>query len=278
MLTTIASAQQQLSVQLLPNFLPVMQAHQQAGQQQDNLCGPYWTSVLLQSRGLDITPEAIAQLAGSVLPICDPQDSVPPGAQPRLDYRLPLPTTERVSESGTSAQGLIDAVKQLTPSYGFVPLQANWTAERVQAVLQLCQNPDWQAVPLCNIRTVHLWGTGLMVSDAVAYLSGQPMTPPASDWDVGHFVLLAGTVTGADTGGTEPANSLVVVCDTYFNFGWQSYHLQSAEAVAQALNRDDGKGGGILLFVSSQDQPEVRQQAEALGFEISVWDNGSPIP
>ena len=66
------------------------------------------------------------------------------------------------------------------------------------------------------------------------------------------------------------------MCDTYPHFGWQGYHLQPLEAIAQALNRGDGYGGGILLFVADGEQAQVRQQAEAQGFTIECWNNGSP--
>ena len=260
------------AVQFLPGFLPIMQVHQQAGQQPDNLCGPYWVSILLRSQGFnvtpeDVTPEAVAQLARTVLPTGDPATWLPAGATSKQGYSLPLPSTACLSQAGTSAQGLIAAVNQLTAgTLILLPLQTRWTIDRIQALLQLCQT--WRVVPLCNIRTSPLWGTGLAVSDAIAYLNGQAIVPPEADWNVGHFLTLAGTVQGV--------KSLILVCDTYPHFGWQGYHLQPAEAIAQALNRDDGTGGGVLLLIRSEDQLEISQQAKAIDLAIEVWDNGSP--
>ncbi|MBD3881634.1 hypothetical protein IFO70_07695 [Phormidium tenue FACHB-886] len=256
-------------VQFLSSFLAIAQARQQEGQQPDNLCGPYWVSILLRSHGFDVTPEAVAQLAGTVLPVGDPASWLPTGATPKQDHSIPLPTTTSASDAGTSAQGLIAAVDQLTQNaYCLLPLQTHWSGDRVNALLQLCQS--WQTVPLCNVQTGNLWGSSLAVSDAIAYLNGQPISPPSADWIVGHFLTLAGSVKGA-------AKQLIVVCDTYLQFGWQGYYLQSAEAVAQALNRNDGYGGGVLLFIPSEHQAAVREQAEAIGLTIEVWDNGSPI-
>ena len=257
------------AVQLLPGFLPIAQAHRQAGQQPDNLCAPYWGSILLRSQGFDTTPEAIAKLAGTVLPVGDPVTWLPTGAASKQGYSLPLPTTSCLSNAGTSAQGLIAAVAQLTAeSFCLLPLQAHWTADRLSDLLQLCQT--WQAVPLCNLSTSPLWGASLAVSDAIAYLNGETIAPPDPDWNVGHFLTVAGTVQGT-------AQTLLLVCDTYPHFGWQGYHLQPAEAIAQALNRDDGTGGGVLLLIRNQDQAEISQQAEAIGLAIEVWNNGSPI-
>ena len=260
------------TVQLLPGVDQLAKAHQWAGQQQDNLCGPYWVAMLLRSRGFQqLTPEQVAQSAGSVLPAGDPTTWLPKNATPRQDYGLALPVAVSLGDAGTSAQGLMTAVTQLSNgAYTLVPIQAEWSAERVAAMLTLCgNNPTWNAVPLCNIRTKPLWGSTLAVSDAIAYLHGETIDPPLADWNVGHFLALAGTVDGQ-------ARSLILTCDTYPNFGWQGYHLQPAAAIAQALNRGDDNGGGILLFVSTQNQEHVEQVVKAEGFAIEVWDNGSP--
>jgi len=273
MISTLAAALNSASIQLLPSTLAISQEHQRTGQQPDNLCGPYWVGVLLRRYGLTVTAEEIAEAAGSVLPIGDPQTWLPRGAQSRQDYCLPIPMTDCMRDAGTSAQGLVQAIADLSDhDYSLVPLQARWSADRLMALLNLCrEHPEWDAVLLCNLRTGHLWGSGLPVSDAIAYLQDQPITPPVADWDVGHFLVLAGTVTGA-------VNSLVLVCDTYPLFGWQGYHLQSAEAIANALNRGDGVGGGILVFVATTYRAQVEQAAIAQDLQVKIWDNGSPIP
>lgn len=263
--------QTDFSVRLLPGMVELANAHRLAGQQHDNLCGPYWVALLLRSRGFhQLTPEQVAQVAGSVLPTGDPQTWLPRHATSRQDYSLALPVATGLGDAGTAAQGLITAVTQLSDgAYTLVPLQADWSAEQIETILDLCRHPGWKAVPLCNIRTEHLWGSSLTVSDAIAYLNGEAITPPPADWKVGHFLALAGTVEGQ-------ARSLILTCDTYPSFGWQGYHLQAGAAIAQALNRGDGNGGGILLFVSTQDKEQVEQLVRGEGFAIEVWDNGSP--
>lgn len=260
------------AVQLLPAVMQIATAHRQAGQQPDNLCGPYWVSLLLRAQaGLSIQADQFAQLAGSILPIVDPLLSVPPGAQPRVDYQVELPQTTDLSITGTSVTGLIAATQAASSGqYALVPLHTDWTTERIETVLALCQtHPDWNTVPLCNLQTRSLWGTKLPIVDALAYLTGETIQPPAADWNVGHFVALAGQVTGA-------ARSLIILQDTYPHFGWNGYHLQSADAVAQALNRSDGNEGGILLFVAEQRRLRVEQTFQAAGFVIQAWDNGTP--
>ena len=59
-------------------------------------------------------------------------------------------------------------------------------------------------------------------------------------------------------------------------FGWDGYHLQSPGALAAALQRDDGKEGGVLLFVAAKDKVKVERQAKEKGFEIAPWDKCTP--
>lgn len=259
-----------VSTHLLPGIQSLATVHHQAGQQPDNLCGAYWVAILLQWAGFTVTTEQVAQQAGSILPLGNPVNWLPQGAVSRQDYALPLPVTDCLAEAGTSAQGLIYAVEQITSgAYCLLPLQADWTADRVMALLHLCQSqPTWQAIPLCNLKTGHLWGASVTPAEATAYLNGQPIEPPPADWNVGHFLTLAGRMTGS-------AQTLILVCDTYPHFGLQGYHGQPPQNIAQALNRGDGYGGGILLFSHSRNNEEMVQQAEAIGLQVAVWDNGS---
>lgn len=211
-------------------------------------------------------------MAGSVLPIGDPASWLPPGASSRQEYRLALPQTQQVKKAGTAVTGLIDAVSNATERrYVLVPLHTTWSSERVEALIALCwEHPSWEAIPLCNLRTGHLWGSRLLLSDVMAYLNGKEITIPAADWDTGHFLTLAGKVEGQ-------ARSLILVRDTYPCMGWDGYYLQSADAIAKALNRNDGHEGGILLFVAAENKAEVERQAQERGFTIRDWDNGTPI-
>ncbi|MBV8886340.1 MAG: hypothetical protein JO235_20430 [Chroococcidiopsidaceae cyanobacterium CP_BM_RX_35] len=261
-----------LSLQLFPTPALLEQEHHLAGQQPDNLCGPYWAAILLRAHGFtNLDVEQIALTAGSVLPIGDPATWLPLGASSRQDYRLPLPQTEQAKEAGTAVAGLIDAVSSAAEGrYVLVPLRAVWSPERVEALMALCwEHPKWEAVPLCNLRTGHLWGSRLLLSDVIAYLNGKEITIPAVDWDTGHFLTIAGNVEGQ-------ARSLILVRDTYPSFGWDGYHLQSASAIANALNRNDGHEGGVLLFVAAGNKAEVERRAQERGFAIREWDNGTP--
>ena len=215
----------------------------------------------------------LALAAGSLLPGGDPLDDVPPGADPKVDYRLPLPLAPVPADAGTSAPGLVEAVASVSGGRrALVPLRAAWTEDRVSAALELCRaSPRWRAVPIANVRTGLLWGSRLALADALAWLSAEEVERPPPDWDVGHFVSLAGTWDG-------PHRSFVIVRDSYPMFGWDAHHLQPPEVLAAALRRDDGREGGIALYVGAEDAAGVERAAKDRNFEVGVWDNGTPWP
>ena len=118
-----------LSIWLLPGALRVNQAHRRAGQQPDNLCGPYWVTILLQAYDrAAFNIEAAALLAKSVLPVGDSGLWLPK-ASSRQNCSIPLPQTCRMEDAGTAFSGLIEAVSRASEGrYALVPLRANWSA------------------------------------------------------------------------------------------------------------------------------------------------------
>ena len=260
-------------VRWLPGAERLTRAHLAAGQQQDNLCGVHWASILLAADGISIDAESLALDAGTVLPPGDPRDFVPQGATSRQGYRRRLPVAARPEEGGTSVHGLVDALAKASGgSRSLVPLKAAWTGERVAVALRLCrENPGWGAVPLANVRTGNLWGSRLPLVDALAWLAGSDVPAPRPDWDVGHFVTIAGELDGA-------GRSLLILRDSYPHFGWDGHHLQPPESLGAALDRGDGLEGGIALFVAQDDRADVEREAKDAGFEIEAWDNGTPWP
>jgi hypothetical protein len=85
---------------------------------------------------------------------------------------------------------------------------------------------------------------------------------------VGHFVELSRIVRGR-------AGSLVLVVDSYPSLGWMGRHLQPPAAVAAALERDDGREGGVLAVVPAGEAASVEALAGELSLEIRLWDNGT---
>jgi hypothetical protein len=233
-------------------------------QQKDNLCGAFQAARILRELGFDgVDEDTVALRAGSVLP-ADPEGSVPPGEASRTDYGYDLPMVPS-AESGTAAEPLAAAIESLSVgALRAVPLRGAWTAERVERLVREAGG----ARLLANIRTGPLWGTHPSVEMVIEELAGGAAEGPPSDWDVGHFVELVTLVRGAE-------GSLVVVHDSYPSFGWNARHLQPPRALAAALQRDDGREGGVLAIVPAGDASHIEALAAELGLFVATWDNGT---
>ena len=296
----------QLNLKLFPHLNSLLHRHEKAGQQPDNLCGPYWVSLLLKAYGgLSVSAVEVALSASTILPSQgEPADWLPTGATschgPNYDR---IPTSSNLDACGTSAVGLIHATEKLSQGdFCLVSLQAaNWL-DGLAAACELCQtHPDWQAVPILNVYTSYLWSFHLPPLTLFTYLQTGELSPPLADWKVGHFSLLAGQLRkdvkrsvssglGDVPGDAEPAPlqgdvpcsdgngyTLYAVLDTYPHFGWNGLHFQPPENLAQSLQRpNQTTQGGIALFVSTEVRPHLIAAAEKFGFQIATWDNGTP--
>ncbi|MEM9266084.1 MAG: hypothetical protein AAGA46_11220, partial [Cyanobacteria bacterium P01_F01_bin.13] len=212
-----------MHIDLLPNLDPLLALHQQENQQPDNLCGPYWVSLLLRAyRDVAVTAVDVAIAASTVLPSHgNPTDWLPPNAHslqgPKYDQ---IPTDADLTICGTSITGLIQATTTLSKGqFCLIPCQAiNWQ-NRLTILWELCQShPHWHAVPLLNPHTSYFWGTSPPPLTPISFLESKPISPPPTDWSVGHFNLLIGAVQ-------QDTNRLYALLDTYPQFGWQGLHL-----------------------------------------------------
>jgi hypothetical protein len=67
----------------------------------------------------------------------------------------------------------------------------------------------------------------------------------------------------------------VSVHDSYPSFGWHGRHLQPPRAVAAALERGDGREGGVLVVTPAARAADAEALARAIGLEVRFWDNGT---
>jgi hypothetical protein len=263
-----------LELSLLPDAPRVGWAHQDAGPQLDHLCGPYWISVLLRSRGWDVSQEAGAASAGTLLPPAGSGPAAPPGEPER-----PVPTgaIDRSSDpagSGTAIPGMLTAVSGLSGGrFAFVPIRSRGgsplDAASLLTLIDEAADAPSDVSPVLNIRTGALWGSRASPLDAVRYLAGGDVLAPRAEWDVGHFVNVAGIARG-------PARAMVLLRDSYPSLGWAGHHLQPVDVVSDALRRDDGREGGCLLLVADGDVAALERRLKEADFDIGIWDNGTP--
>jgi hypothetical protein len=264
------------AVRLVPEPPALASLHAEEMPQKDQLCGAFWGALALAAAGHPADQDEVALRAGTTLATGDPAEWLPPGASPRTDYRLGIPVAEDEPSSGTSAAGVARAVEELSGgALAVVPVAGPWSAESVLSLLEIVSSLSAGEAPGCtlvaNLRTGQLWGSRPGPAPLLDHLAGRPVEPPATDWDCGHFVGIAGSIAGS-------GGSLVVVRDTYRQLGWDGYHLQPAGALAAALARGDGKGGGVLCVCEAAQAGPLGGKLGEAGFELGLWDNGSADP
>jgi hypothetical protein len=247
----------------------IAEIHAQELPQKDNLCGCFWGAIVLSAAGIaDVDQDRVAVEAGTTLPAGDPATFIPPGEKSRQDYRVPLPTAADSGASGTSAPALARVIEHLSRGeLVVIPVAGPWSAE---SVVGLVEDVSGNATLLANIRSGLLWGTRPDPSILLAYVAGGHVQGPGPEWDTGHYVNLVASIRGGE-------RSLIIVRDSYQSLGWNGYHFQPADAIARALERGDGREGGVLCICSPEDEKSLRAQLQGGGYELRHWNNGTPV-
>jgi hypothetical protein len=238
-------------------------------QQKDNLCGAFCAARILLGLGIDelagepLDEDLVALRAGNTLPLDPSGPYVPAGAEPYVDYRYELRRVP-AEEAGTTADALADVIA--SAGLRAIPLTGSWRPEAVERLLECATRAG--ARLLANVRTGGFWGSRPPIESLLAQLRGVEVEGPPAEWDVGHWCELELLVRG-------PGGALVVVHDTYPSLGWDGRHLQPPAAVAAALNRGDGREGGVLAVAARENAQPIEALADGLGVERRYWDNGT---
>jgi hypothetical protein len=241
-------------------------------QQKDNLCGPFHAARLLREElgvtefdGEPLDQDLVALHAGTLLPDHDVGPQVPPGAVNLRDYRFALARADE-ARAGTTAAGLAAALAELSGGrLVVVPVSGSWTPEVVERLVVGGRGAGARLI--ANVRTGLLWGSRPSLEVLLDALEGRlPADAPAADWNAGHFVELVQLVRGQ-------GGALAVVRDSYPSLGWGGTHLQPPAALAAALLRGDGRGGGVLAVTGPDEAPAIEQLVTELGLATEMWDN-----
>ena len=154
-----------------------------------------------------------------------------------------------------------------------VPIRGPWREKSVEALADFVLDGG-EAVAILNVATRYLWRSHLSLLDVTAYLDGgDDATYPGSEWDVGHYVAMVGSLA-ADA---ESGRRLLLCADTYPSLGAEGLHRQPASRLAAGLNRDGAvTSGGAIVVVPSERAASVEGWAAEAGVAIDYWDNGVP--
>jgi hypothetical protein len=199
-------------------------------------------------------------------------------------YRFPVRASADPVESGTSPTGVARAIALGTAgALGCVPVASRTTdgvtqltPERWERLLELLAGhaADWRWHAILNYEANQVLRPAdpryrpenLRAPDAAELI-------PRDDWGVGHFAGLLGLWRRRVDG-----EWWLVLLDTYKERGFGGYQPQPAEVVRQALVREDGRGGGMLLVLPRAALAPATKAVRRLGIEPRIWSNGSPEP
>jgi hypothetical protein len=266
-----------LEIELLPGARELLAAHAQELPQRDDLCGAFCGALALRAAGVCVSPadgepldqDAVALAAGSTVSPPRADGDLPHGEVGRRDYRLMPPLIQDSELSGTTAAGVVRALRELSgETLAAIPYAGPWTARTLDGLFELAAVLERPAALIANFATRHLWGASPGATQLLGYLLDGDLEGPPADWDVGHFACVFGRVSG-------PRGTLYGVADTYPVLGRGGVHLQPRERLAAAIERHGTGAGGIIAVLSARDAPAVRAGASTLGLRERLWDNGS---
>jgi Family of unknown function (DUF6885) len=267
---------EQVRLTLLPSAAQLLELHAAELPQKDDLCGAFWGMLVLRAAGHALAgepPEPIDQdavgLASGTTVSREPQPrSLPPGEPGRRDYRVALPIADDATRSGTSARALARAVGELSGgAIEVVPVAGPWDPSTVRALVELARDPAVLGV-VANVATGELWASRPDPLALLRHVTTGELDGPRSEWSVGHFVAILGSIEG-------PAGALLLLADTYRSLGWAGIHAQPVDRVAAALRRDGDNAGGVLLMTVAGATQAMTDRLLSLGLQVDHWDNGS---
>ncbi len=264
-----------IGMRLLAGGRELLGAHAQELPQRDDICGAFCGALALRAAGIEragdgaLDQDAVAVAAGSIVSDSRDPATLPGGEGGRRDYRLAIPEIDDPEISGTTAAGVVGAITELGAGTVVpIPLSGPWTTATLDAFFSLALGCERPVSLIANLATHHLWGGRPSTVQLLDCLYDASEVGPPPDWDVGHFVCLAGRAKG--TGG-----SLYMVADTYPALGNRGIHLQPEGRLAAAIDRRDKPAGGIIVVGARAEAERLRAGAAGLGLREEIWDNGT---
>jgi hypothetical protein len=241
-------------------------------QQKDEFCGPFWAAVTVTAlTGRVVTQDDAAIAAGTLLTEGGGHpDDLPPGAASRTDHPRGVRTTRDTGLAGTSPRGIVRSIGELSEQgLVAVPICGPWDETAVNGLTDLVIDTV-EAVAILNVATRYLWHSHTGFLDVLDYLSGEEVAPEPSEWQVGHYVAIVGSLVGSH-------RRLVACADTYPTLGVRGVHVQPPDAIAAALTRADAATtGGAIVVTSARNAPQVMAWVASSKLGVGFWDNGVP--
>ncbi len=267
--------QPRLEIALLPGAAELLERHALELPQRDDLCGAFCGALALQAAGVrsrdgeELDQDAVASAAGSVVAQARPPGVLPDGETGRRDYRLELPMVADPDLSGTTCEGIVQALNELSGgTLAAIPYRGPWNETTLDGLFELALARAAPTALLANLATRYLWGGRASLALLLSHLLSGEQDGPPPDWDVGHFACVIGRVRG-------PGGTLYGLADTYPALGSDGIHMQPRGRLAAAIERREMPAGGVIVVLASEEAGAVRAGASELGLVEGTWDNGT---
>jgi hypothetical protein len=291
--------------QLVDGFSDMADIYDHLPDQRPSTCGVYALQFLLPAYGVGLGSSSerteedyLAYLAGTVL---EPDEKAASRTiQEKIDagildpqaarreygavwYRFPMSESDDPSATGTSPKGTVRATRTASENrVDAIPIPSRLPGGEIQltdgrwsAILDLVGQPKGSM----RVSVIFNYQSDLLLKpDSPAYTFehlSQPdfsLSAPKDDWGVGHFAALAAIWNHPD-GSRWP-----ILFETYKKRGLAGYQPQPSELMREALIRNDGRAGGLLLITLASDASRLSTMIDELGLSSAFWDNGSPDP
>ena len=262
--------------------------------QKSETCGPYSLLKILRSLGLGdskITEDSLALMSGTVISEEEHNISVRFSGKDenRMDeqirqkyYSVPLSVSGQADELGTSVEGLVAATEAtLGRRFAVIPIPSR-TGQKTQFSrhnFALLTDMLWKHFPADSMHVIFNLQMDMLCSnrnmgsiiDIMDFLkSGKCRS--RDEWNVGHFLIAGGIIRSTTA---SQSRRFYLLQDTYKSRGMGGYLIQPEERLRNALIRNDGKGGGILLLVPERLRKRILGEIEGF-LATGLWNNGTP--
>ena len=130
---------------------------------------------------------------------------------------------------------------------------------------------DGDAVAILNVATRYPWHSHPGLPDVLGYLDGAEVRPAASEWQVGHYVAIVGSLTGSH-------RQLLMCVDTYPSLGAQGSICSRPNAwPRRSTAMAPRPRAGSSWPSPPTDRPGSRAWAANQALAFGYWDNGAPM-
>lgn len=284
-----------MEIRFVDNIERLHDVYSKLKDQKSVTCGPYSLLKIARSvgnvSGNELNENNLARLCGTVI---SPEEyelsrRLHGANEDELDeqtreryYPIELQVSDNEDLQGTSALGVIEASRKILGDTHHVHPIPSRKGDKVlldKAKFRTLGEVMWKGLGTGGLNAIFNVQVDRFCSNEslstpvdVFRLLGSGECAKLDEWSVGHFIVLAGIIRTSGKGGEQ---YYYILQDSYKKRGMSGYLIQPESNLRDALVRDDGSEGGVILLVPGSDWKSYGTEIEE-EFRASGWDNGTP--